>query len=93
MHFLSRHEICTNKYISLQFPKEMNTRGSKTPISFFLFTQIYRVSIKGHAGEPYGSQSIGQCSLRDLCLQFEQKLEAAKTGPIHEGPLFKGLPV
>lgn len=49
--------------------------------------------VKGHAGEPYGPQSIGQCSLRDLCLQFEQKLEAAKTGPIHEGTLFKGLPV
>ncbi len=37
VHFLSRHEICTNKYISLQFPKEMNTRGSKTPISFISF--------------------------------------------------------
>ncbi|XP_016316936.1 lung adenoma susceptibility protein 2 homolog [Sinocyclocheilus anshuiensis] len=45
--------------------------------------------VKGHAGEPYGSQSISQCSLRDLRLQFEQKLQAAKRGPIHEGPLFK----
>uniref|UniRef100_A0A671RSU4 Lung adenoma susceptibility protein 2 homolog n=1 Tax=Sinocyclocheilus anshuiensis TaxID=1608454 RepID=A0A671RSU4_9TELE len=33
--------------------------------------------------------SISQCSLRDLRLQFEQKLQAAKRGPIHEGPLFK----
>ncbi|XP_016119302.1 lung adenoma susceptibility protein 2-like, partial [Sinocyclocheilus grahami] len=45
--------------------------------------------VRGHAGEPYGSQSISQCSLRDLRLQFEQKLQAAKRGPIHEGPLFK----
>ncbi|XP_058614249.1 lung adenoma susceptibility protein 2 isoform X2 [Onychostoma macrolepis] len=45
--------------------------------------------VKGHAGELYGSQSIGQCSLRDLRLQFEQKLQAAKRGPIHEGPFFK----
>ncbi len=36
-HFLARCEICTNKYISLQFPKEMNTRGSKTPTSFIPF--------------------------------------------------------
>ncbi|XP_043090312.1 lung adenoma susceptibility protein 2 isoform X2 [Puntigrus tetrazona] len=40
--------------------------------------------VKGHSGEPYGSQSIGQCSLRDLRLQFEQK-----RGPIHKGTLFK----
>ncbi|XP_026110095.1 lung adenoma susceptibility protein 2-like isoform X4 [Carassius auratus] len=45
--------------------------------------------VKGHAGGPYGSQSIGQSSLRDLRLQFEQKLQAAKRRPIHEGPLFK----
>uniref|UniRef100_A0A671QXE3 Lung adenoma susceptibility protein 2-like n=1 Tax=Sinocyclocheilus anshuiensis TaxID=1608454 RepID=A0A671QXE3_9TELE len=47
--------------------------------------------VKGHAGEPYGSQSIAQCSLRELRLQSEQKLEAAKRGQIHEGQLFKGL--
>ncbi|XP_059381732.1 lung adenoma susceptibility protein 2 [Carassius carassius] len=45
--------------------------------------------VKGHAGEPYGSQSISQSSLRDLRLQFEQKPQAAKRRPIHEGPLFK----
>ncbi len=36
--------------------------------------------VRGHAGEPYGSQSIGQCRLRDLRLQ-------------KRGPLSKGLPV
>ncbi|XP_050948863.1 lung adenoma susceptibility protein 2 isoform X2 [Labeo rohita] len=45
--------------------------------------------VKGHVGEQFGSQSIGQCSLRDLRLQFEQKLQAAKTGQIHEGQPFK----
>ncbi len=38
VHFLARCEIHTNnKYISLQFPKEMNTRGSKTPMPFIPF--------------------------------------------------------
>ncbi len=37
MHFLARHGICINNYILLQFPKEMNTRGSKTPTSFTPF--------------------------------------------------------
>uniref|UniRef100_A0A8C2DEK0 Zgc:152948 n=1 Tax=Cyprinus carpio TaxID=7962 RepID=A0A8C2DEK0_CYPCA len=45
--------------------------------------------VKGHAGDPYGSQSTGQSSLRDLRLQFKQKLQAAQRGPVHEGPLFK----
>ncbi len=37
VHFLVKHEIRTNKYISLQFPKEMNTRGSKTLMAFIPF--------------------------------------------------------
>ncbi|KAL1253503.1 hypothetical protein QQF64_018196 [Cirrhinus molitorella] len=45
--------------------------------------------VKGHAGEPDGSQSMGQCSLRELRLQFEQELQTVKTGQIHEGQLFK----
>uniref|UniRef100_A0A8C1XWX4 Zgc:152948 n=1 Tax=Cyprinus carpio TaxID=7962 RepID=A0A8C1XWX4_CYPCA len=45
--------------------------------------------VRGQAGEPYGSQSTDQSSLRDLRLQFEQKLQAAQRGPVHEGPLFK----
>uniref|UniRef100_A0A671QXE7 Lung adenoma susceptibility protein 2-like n=1 Tax=Sinocyclocheilus anshuiensis TaxID=1608454 RepID=A0A671QXE7_9TELE len=35
--------------------------------------------------------SIAQCSLRELRLQSEQKLEAAKRGQIHEGQLFKEM--
>ncbi len=37
MHFLTRREIRTNKYISLQFSKEMNTRGSNTLMPFIPF--------------------------------------------------------
>ncbi len=37
VHFLARHEICTNYYILLQFPKETNTRGSKTLTPFTPF--------------------------------------------------------
>ncbi len=37
VHFLVRHEICTNNYILLQFPKETNTRGSKTVTPFTPF--------------------------------------------------------
>ncbi len=37
VHFLARREKRTNKYISLQFPKEMNTRGSKTKTPFIHF--------------------------------------------------------
>ncbi len=35
--FLARHQIRTNKYILLQFPKETNTRGSKTLTPFTPF--------------------------------------------------------
>ncbi len=37
---LARCEIRTNKYISLQFPKEMNTRGSKTD-AFYSFSHKF----------------------------------------------------
>ncbi len=37
VHFLVKHEICTNNYILLQFPKETNTRGSKTLTPFTPF--------------------------------------------------------
>ncbi len=37
---LARREIRTNKYISLQFPKEMNTRGSKTD-AFYSFSHTF----------------------------------------------------
>ncbi len=37
VHLLARHEICTNNYILLQFPKETNTRGSKTLTPFTHF--------------------------------------------------------
>ncbi len=43
VHILARNEIHTNNYILLQFPKETNTRVSKTPTSFILFTEMYRV--------------------------------------------------
>ncbi len=39
VHFLARHKICTNNYILLQFPKETNTRDSKT-----LSTSTWRIS-------------------------------------------------
>uniref|UniRef100_A0A673MM31 Lung adenoma susceptibility protein 2-like n=1 Tax=Sinocyclocheilus rhinocerous TaxID=307959 RepID=A0A673MM31_9TELE len=51
--------------------------------------ELEESNVKGHAGEPYGSQSIAQCSPRELRLQSEQKLKAAKRGQIHEGQLFK----
>ncbi len=36
VHFLSRHEICTNNYILLQFPKETNTSSKNlTPFTPF----------------------------------------------------------
>ncbi len=37
VHFLARREIRTNKYISLQFPQEMNNRGRKTLMPFIPF--------------------------------------------------------
>ncbi len=37
VHLLARHEIRTNNCISLQFPKETNTRGSKTLTPFTPF--------------------------------------------------------
>ncbi len=37
VHFLARHQICTNNYILLQFPKETNTKGSKTLTPFTPF--------------------------------------------------------
>ncbi len=37
VHFLTRQEIRTNNYILLQFPKETNTRGSKTLTPFTPF--------------------------------------------------------
>ncbi len=47
--FLARHQIIRiNNYILLQFPKETNTRGSKTTFLkhiLLLFTQMYRVLI------------------------------------------------
>ncbi len=36
VHFLERHDICTNNYILLQFPKD--TRGSKTLTPFYCFS-------------------------------------------------------
>ncbi|XP_073681331.1 lung adenoma susceptibility protein 2 [Garra rufa] len=45
--------------------------------------------VKGHAGDPDTSLFISQCSLRELRLQFEQKLQTAKTGQIQEGQHFK----
>ncbi len=42
--FLARHKICTNNYILLQFPKETNTRGSKTFYSFsHKFTEFWLI--------------------------------------------------
>ncbi len=40
VHFLARHEICTNNYILLQFPKETNTRGSKKD-TFYSFSHKF----------------------------------------------------
>ncbi len=37
VHFLARQKIHTNNYILLQFPKETNTRGSKTLTYFSPF--------------------------------------------------------
>ncbi len=37
VHFLARHEICTNNCLLLQFPKETNTRGNKTLTYFTPF--------------------------------------------------------
>ncbi len=37
LHFLARHEICTNNCIWLQFTKDTNTRGSKTLVTFTPF--------------------------------------------------------
>ncbi len=37
VNFLARHEIRTNNYILLKFPKETNTRGSKTLTPFTPF--------------------------------------------------------
>ncbi len=44
LHFLVRHEIRTNNYILLQFPKETNTRSSKTD-TFYYFSHNFTVLI------------------------------------------------
>ncbi len=42
VHFLTRREIRTNNYISLQFPEEMNTKGTRVfDLKSVIFPQLH----------------------------------------------------
>ncbi len=48
VHFLARCEIHSNKYISLQFPKETNTRGSNSDAFYSFSHKCTEFRLKKH---------------------------------------------